>query len=257
MELPRTLLSIFRNKKRLALAGAFVIVIAGLWSASGRQRRSVEEGVTIKNQEILQVFYSELNGSPHRYKIYADAPFRLYAGVLSPNTTEGERDFSILINYQSSPQDEPAVPIAMLDGKTFEWSSYFDLFDGEQYLKGPSLGTGAPEEIKGTEKNPGIYEIVVFSPDNYGKYVLLTGDKRSFSPKALGETLLAVPQLKKSFFGRPIFTAIFSLDGILLLILAGAALGAGVFGLYKLVRRLKPARRTQEEQYLKEPEEES
>jgi hypothetical protein len=254
MRLLPALQLVLNQKKTIAIAVLTVLFASGIWGASQRRLRIGTEGIAIEGPEIAQTFYGELKGASHRYKIYADSAFRLYARVQVPGVADSNQDMSLLINYQSSPEDQPAVPITMITGQSLEWSSSFDLFSGENYLSGPTLSTGDPDKERGVEKKAGIYEIVVFSSDNYGKYILTTGDRH---PLSLGETINTIrllPQVKK-FFAKSPLMLIFSIGGIFLLALSGALLTGAGLGLYKLTRVLIPIRKTQEEQYYKEPEE--
>jgi hypothetical protein len=205
-----------------------VFLIFSLCIAHAHQPRLVSESFNeVRDPEISQAFYAELKGKPDVYRIESDMPFVLYIGILVPDLEGIDRDVSAEITLE--PYGEHEHEIVLLNSSSVEWTQYYEEFAGDSYYKGPEFEQ---------EVGPGIYEIRVSSPDNYGKYVLVVGRKEVFTLGDTIDTILTLPGLKQDFFEKPFYTAYFNLIGIflfisLLLILAAA------FLLFRLFRRHK------------------
>ena len=70
----------------------------------------------------------------------------------------------------------------------------------------------------------GIYTIEVFSPDNLGRYVLVVGDQEELSVQEAIGALSILPAIKKDFFNKSPFSALFTWLAFYLLLLALAVL---------------------------------
>jgi hypothetical protein len=82
----------------------------------------------------------------------------------------------------------------------------------------------------------------VSNPDNRGKYVLAIGELEEFPPDKALHALIALPTIKKWFFGKSPWSALDSRVGTFFLIgLAGVA--AVIAILVVIMRRLLSARR--------------
>jgi len=179
--------------------------------SSAHQPRVVgggEEVLEIKNPDISQAFYGELKGVPAHYKITSNEPFSLYLSVLVPDIEGIDKNISVELYKMVAEREIPDK--TLLDGESFEWTSFYEPFAGDDYFQGPDWG---PEEVE-----VGEYHINVFNPDNNGRYSLVVGQKEEFPLAEIWNTVLALPSLKKNFFNKSPFSAFFNLTGVFLLI---------------------------------------
>ena len=107
-------------------------------------------------------FYGTLNGEPHRYIFDAAEPIDFRVKVIMPDTAVSKRDISLAI----LDRDEREDPVAILDGRSFEWKRETDK-NGRTYLLGPSWRA---------ELEPGAYELRVWSTNNDSPYGIITGE---------------------------------------------------------------------------------
>jgi len=156
----------------------------------------------IFNPEISQAFYGQLQGEAQYFKIQAPNPFVLYVGILVPQEENIGQDLIVDIYLN----DEKII---ILDGTDSTWQEFYEEFAGDYYFKGPEVRSDA---------QPGTYLISVSSLDNLGKYVLVVGEKESFPPKEIIQTIKILPQLKKDFFNKPAWTAFYNRIGLFLAI---------------------------------------
>jgi hypothetical protein len=166
------------------------------------QPRIVDKEMTIvKNPEISQAFYGELNGEPEYYKITSDKEFELYLGVLVPDIEGIDKDISFTVY-----KDEEVL--WDFDGLNHEWTYFWEEFGGDGYYDGPELRSNPNEEYpKGVMADSGTYEVKVYSPDNEGKYVLAIGTIESFPLGEILNTIKTLPTLKSDFFGKSALSA--------------------------------------------------
>jgi hypothetical protein len=208
------------------------IILACLWGAAAaspvfaHQPRLIygDRTVEIRNPEVSQAFYAEMQGSLHLYQIDTEREFQLYLGLLVPHLPRVDRDISATVSGVAP--DGTAETLFMLDGAAERWEPYFEPFAGDRYYKGPERTETLPA---------GMYRIEVSSPDNRGKYVLAVGKKEKFTVAETAAMITVLPALKRDFFGKSPLAAFFNLVGLFmflaLLVLAGAA--AGVFRLIR------------------------
>jgi hypothetical protein len=206
--------------------------------ASAHQPRLVGRGVTeIKNPEVSQAFYGELQGSAQEFRIVSDQDFRLYVGLLLPNIDGINEDISVEI---SRINPEGSALVALLDGKDFQWTPFFEDFGKDSYLWGPEFAakdSKKGEELKGQKMSTGTYMIKVYSPDNSGKYSLVVGDAEIFSFSEMLKASINVPHIKRQFFGYSPLTVLASPFGwayVLVLFVLAFAFGL----LYRFLLRL-------------------
>ncbi len=99
------------------------------------QPRIVEsDSVKIKNPEISQAFYGELQGAPKIFTISSDEDFRLYVGLLVPDLPGIRKDVSARIFHNV---DGNESELEFLDGSFYEWTPFFEEFAGNNYFWGP------------------------------------------------------------------------------------------------------------------------
>ncbi len=202
----------------------FVILILGLLLAAqalAHQPVIVGKNISeIDNPGISRAFYDSLTGNPRSYFINAKNDFDLYINLLVPKNTNpagrySARIFRIVNGKRSG--------LAVIDGSLSEWTEFFEPFGGDTYLKGPEYKQKAAA---------GKYEIEVFSKDNRGKYVLAVGEKESFGPKEIAYVYVAVPLLKKDFFGTNPLSFLATPFGVALLIVVGGI----IFLVFRVVK---------------------
>jgi hypothetical protein len=191
------------NKKALfVLSFTFLFASAGIAFAhqpriSGQSAQN--KVIEISNPEVSQAFYGNIKDWPAVYKISLSKAKNIYIGILSPNITGADKDFSVDVIGGGKHY--------FLDGANYKWGNFHEEFANDDYFKGP----------EGTfELAPGDTTLTVFSPDNTGKYVLVVGNKESFPPKEILKTLVSLPQMKIGFFGKSIFTIFFNKIGLYL-----------------------------------------
>lgn len=152
--------------------------------------------IKVLDPEISKAFYSELDGGSHTYSISSEIPFKLYVNILAPDI-EGQKTDLFVHLYK----DGGADPFAVLNGKEYEWEVFFEPFGYDSYLMGPEY----EEEV-----GPGVYDIVVSSPNFDSKYSLATGKKEAFDFKESVNALKLIPIIKKDFFEKIPVDFIFS-----------------------------------------------
>lgn len=162
---------------------------------------SKENPIVIETPEISQAFYGELKGEHDFYVINADEPFSLYLNVLIPEIDEVSADISVKVTKGNE-------VVYYLDGIDAEWTSFYEEFAGDNYLKGPEARLDAAK---------GTYDVEVISLDNEGKYVLAVGEEERFGLPSICKTLVSLPKLKSGFFEKSAWTAYFNMIGVYLL----------------------------------------
>ena len=165
------------------------------------QPRIVDDNfVEIRNPEISQAFYGELNGTSTEYQIISDKEFKLYLGLLVPDIPNVNKDFFTEI-YRVKDGDKEVL--AVLDGSKFDWQPFYEEYGGDNYFWGPEFSS--PESKKGVTlvgrlEPAGEYRVKISSPTNLGKYVLVVGYLEEFPPNEIFNALISIPWLKVNFF---------------------------------------------------------
>jgi len=215
-----------KSEKRRSVAFLFVIAALAAGTAFAHQPRLVGDrpAIEVRNPEISQAFYARLAGNPQTYTIRSEVPLRLYVNILVPDIAGIETDYEAVIAREGTPDSEI---LARLDGKSYEWRSFFEPFGGDRYLLGPEYDEQVPA---------GTYIVTVSSPDNLGKYALAVGKIEKFPPREMARTVVALPKLKR-YFGKSPWTAFFNLSGAFLLLTIGALAGLAAFFLIRRNRR--------------------
>jgi len=226
---------------RKILLPALFLILAFSGNAHAHNPRVVESGAVtnIENPEVSQAFYGTLNGKSQLYFIRADKPFKLYAGLLTPDVPGATQDFSAEITQISKFVDGAAQEVSIdqaiglggkktllstLDGTRMEWKRFYEEFGNDWYWQGPET---APMDSPVAPSPAGLYEIRVSNPGNQGKYVLVVGTQEKFPPREIWNALVTMPHVK-SFFEKSPFTAFFNRIGLMLF---GPMIGLVVIGL--------------------------
>ncbi len=190
-------------------------------SVSAHQPRIVDEAVTrVKNPEISQAFYGELEGDEEYYLINSKVPFNLYANVLVPDIEGIGKDVFFEIEKKGE-----AIYSSMTS--SVSWEYFYEHFAGDGYFMGPEFER---------EVEAGEYKIKVGSGDNMGKYVLAIGKIESFPLDETINTIKLLPTLKTQFFEKSVLTSYYNYIGIFMLVILVVLIGF-VLGIYFLVRR--------------------
>ncbi|MCK9150549.1 hypothetical protein [Methanobacterium alcaliphilum] len=197
-----------KNKKWGLLGVIFLVIFLSFSLAAAHQPRlvsgnsSIENPVVVKNPEISQAFYGQLNGAPAYYEIKSNASFNLYVNILVPdNPGSGEQLMSVEILNSSQER------IALLDRENSAWKPYFEEFGGDNYLKGGEYNQTQPA---------GTYYIKVFNENNAGKYSLAIGDIESFPADESLNAIILLPLLKAQIFQVPVAELFFQFIGLIL-----------------------------------------
>lgn len=173
--------------------------------------------VEIKNPDISQAFYGELQGQPAVYKINTTEQLTLYTGLLVPDLKDSRVDFTLDI------YDSQNKLIKKLESSS--WGKYFEEFARDDYLKGPDYKA---------EVQAGNYTLVLLNPQNQGKYVLVVGEKENFSLLEMPKTFEQLIKVKVNTFNKPWYSAFINIFGG---VIAGIVLAIVLLAvvLYKLI----------------------
>lgn len=163
-----------------------------MFNVAAHQPRVVfSEEILIEEPEISKAYYGELEGKEHYYKINSDREFDIYINLLTPGY-----EFTHSVSAELIKDGEI---LYSLDGENYEWTVFYEEYAKDYYLKGPELG----KDFKSNQKLPaGEYIIKVFNDNNEGKYVLAVGDEESFPFNEIVKSIIVIPYLKISFFGK-------------------------------------------------------
>jgi hypothetical protein len=177
-------------------------------SASAHQPR-VELGtsstfsnpIPIKNPELMQAFYGNLNGKPDFYQVTSDVPFELCLGITVPASKGlGGSLPSVIVT------DTSGNNVLTLNGTTGTWKPFIGEFK-DSYLDGPEITQNLPA---------GTYNIIVVNKNNAGKYLLLVGNKEVLNADDYLQDMVNAPILKEQFFGKPVTLLFLEIMGFLL-----------------------------------------
>jgi hypothetical protein len=166
-----------------------------------------EEETVIENLEKHQLFYGELGGSSDSFTLESKETFDFSVNVLEPAVAGAQNDFTLEITKDGQPWK-------FIKSEEGQWKNFYDSFSGDNYWMGPAY----------TEMNSaGKYRIIVSSPTNTGKYVLVTGNKDSFSSVDVWQSIWIIPKIKRFFFNESIMLAYLNQVNMLLSIIMGSA----------------------------------
>ena len=212
---------ISKAKDFSVIIGIILVLFLTISAVSAHQPRLViganassDNPILIQNPEVSQAFYGELQGQPNYYQIKSDTPFQFYLNLLVPASPGVPPDF-----ISAQVLDSSGNVITTLNGTNSTWSSYFEEFAGDYYLKGPETRANL---------TAGTYYIKIFNGANQGKYNIAVGEEESFPVDESLKALVTIPLLKEQFFGKQVTTLFLEFLGIIL------ALGS-IFVMYALL----------------------
>ena len=199
-----------KNSKWGILGILIIIIFLSISMVFAHQPRlasdtsSISNPIVVKNPEVSQAFYGNLNGSPAYYKIESNSSFRFYVNILVPDNP-GSREQLMSVEIL----DSSGKTIALLDAKNSTWTPYFEEFGGDNYLKGPEFNQTTPA---------GTYYVKIFNDNNQGKYSLAIGDIETFPPDETIKTIILLPILKADIFQVPVAELFIQFLGLILAI---------------------------------------
>ena len=186
--------------------------------------------IEIKNLELSQLFYDELQGQPRFYFIESKEDFNLYLNLLVPHgANRGGRYSANVYSLDSQAQEI----IAFLDGGNFEWTNYYKEISRDYYLKGPSIDVVLPAgKYKIEVFSAGPKPLIIESEDeleenpgsDWGKYVLAVGKKEQWNVLSVLNMYWQLPFLKITFFKSDVLQFFLTPFGIGLVAIVGALL---------------------------------
>lgn len=183
--------------KRISSALLICIALVVLLPAAveAHQPRLVGgDTVIIDQPEVSKAYYDTLTGAPRTYVIESGVPFLLYLNLLVPESSNPQGRYSATVYTMNGAGKKE---LGSLDAASAEWKEFYEEYGGDYYLWGPEYERQVPA---------GRYEIVVYSGDNRGRYVLATGREEVFPPVEIARTFLTLPVLKIQFFQYPLAT---------------------------------------------------
>jgi hypothetical protein len=169
----------------------------------------------VKDPQVSQAFYGELDGQPDYYRIVLGRPAQIYFGITAPDMPGQQTDFSVEL-YDH--KDTAITQVFLLDGAAFQWKQFYEPFGGDWYLQGPA----ATENLTNV-----TYYVKVSSPSNQGRYALAIGDEEAFPLGEVINAYLLLPVIKQQFFEKPVAFWFVEFFGIILAMgsfLAGSGL---------------------------------
>ncbi|MEN6329564.1 MAG: hypothetical protein ABFC91_04665 [Methanobacteriaceae archaeon] len=199
----------FQPRKIGLILGILMVLFSSVTALNAHQPRldegvitTVENPIIVKNPEISQAFYGQLDGNPVYYQIKSDQPFQLYVNLLVPTSPGQGGEF-----ISAEVTDQTGKVVMFLNGTNSTWTPYFEEFGGDYYLKGPEATLDVPA---------GTYTLKVFNSLNQGKYSIAIGKIETFPANEALTALLTIPLLKEQFFAKPLSTLFFEFIGIIL-----------------------------------------
>jgi hypothetical protein len=170
----------------LVLVGGVSVGLGAPAPVAAHQPVVVEDETTeVSDPEISKAYYATLTGAPQRYQIDSPVAFDLYVGILVPDDGSPVKD----VTAEVFRGDELLV---RLGGVEAAWSTFYEPFGGNTYWDGGEYRLRAA---------PGVYTVVVSSPDNTSSYSLAIGEIEFFDWEARVNALVALPGIQQEFFG--------------------------------------------------------
>jgi hypothetical protein len=193
---------------------AVVMVLSGFPLASVLSREPYVVGaapVVVADPEISRVYFDELAGTPRYYIVRSPVPFTLKLQIAVPAHTNPYGRYGVQVFWGSLAQK----PYAALPN-TGIWQRSYDPLTGNSFVNGPRLTEPLPA---------GSYLVEVTGNGDRGKYALVVGDPGRGTVWGTVRAMVAMPPLRRSYFGISPASFAFTLLGCLYLIVS---VGAGV-----------------------------
>jgi hypothetical protein len=179
--------------------------------------------VRVSDPEISKAYYGRLPGTPVDFTIESPTAFTLYAQLTVPDIPRVHRDHRLTVVG-------PTGRLAVLTTPPSRWRKFYEPFGGDHYLVGPELRR---------QVAAGRYTVEVSRPGNRGTYVLAVGEEERWGPAEGVSALVALPAVKRDYFGESLARAWLARTVPAIVILA-AALLLVAFVAVRLSKRLIP-----------------
>lgn len=144
-----------------------------------------DEATEVTDPEISKAYYATLSGEPQRYQIDSPVAFDLYVGILVPDDGSPVKDVAAEVFRGEE-------LLMRLGGAEADWTTFYEPFGGNTYWDGGEYRLRAA---------PGVYTVVVSSPENTSSYSLAIGEIEFFDWEARVNALVALPGIQQEFFG--------------------------------------------------------
>jgi len=154
----------------------------------------------ISDTNKSQAFFGSINGEPQAFDIISDKDFKLYLNILVPATSNPTGRYSVTVTRDI----DRLHPVMVLNESDTNWLPFHEKFANDHYLKGPESQKNLPA---------GNYRILVYSNDNFGKYVLAVGQEEIFPIQDSIKLISIVRKLKINFFQTSPTSLLFSIIG--------------------------------------------
>ncbi len=126
--------------------------------------------IPLEEPDLSKAFYGDMQNYPQMYEFRTTDTIHLHVEVLVPDIHSAQNNVSgIILRVRS---DGGVKEVARLRAPEASWKSFFEPWGGDSYRRGQSYDG---------DIEPGLYRIEVSTPDDIGKYVLVVGQKESFS----------------------------------------------------------------------------
>jgi hypothetical protein len=187
-----------------------------------------EKQIVVIDPEVSKAYYGEFNGTSTEFMIREEKPFELYLNILVPAIQNIPTNITALVKKDGK-------TVAFLEASSTEWVREYEPYGGDDYFKGPEFRTHATS---------GTYTVTISRPENSGKYVLVVGEKETFTFDEMLRAVGVLPSLKSDYMDKPAWTAYFNRIGIFMLmafvgcIIAFFILGEIVRGIGNLFGRV-------------------
>lgn len=205
---------VFRfNKFNVKFVILFLVIFFFVCTVAAHQPR-IETGtnstfdhpIIIKDPELMQAFYGNLNGKSDYYQINSDNPFELCLGINVPVSR------GLGGNLPSVQVTDSSGKIVFSLNDTSQWKPFTGEFK-DNYLDGPEISRNV---------SAGTYNIKVSNTNNQGKYLLLVGNMEMVNANDYIQDIINAPILKEQFFAKPVTLLFLGFIGTIL------AFGTGI-----------------------------
>jgi hypothetical protein len=186
--------------------------------------------IVVSQPELRAQWYDELRGLPRVYHVVSPTAFRLYIEIrIVDREPPLAQDFTYTVIELSQGAATPDRVLFEGDAAEATWERVYDWVDGYWYFVGPTFDREVPA---------GRYRVEVTSPDDRGKYQLVTG--HTYDLTLIYEFFKSLSELPAAatFYGRSPLSIV---QSPFALVFVGALLGL-FFWLARIYRYLNNER---------------
>lgn len=162
---------------------AILAVLGPVTAAEAHKPRIIEDQqVTIvRDPDVSQAFYGQLNGRPAHFIIDSSAAVSLYSELTVANNANSGRDWRLTISGNNLHRSITSN----------RWRVFDEPFGGDSYLIGP--------QFQGAVSRP---RITVSRPGNQGRYILVIGRAESFTPIDAVKAVYQIALIRRYWFNH-------------------------------------------------------